>query len=336
MNSPSISVIVPFFNIRDCVDYCVTSLLAQEYKDFELLLVDDGSTDGTGELLDKYLSDSRVRVIHKRNGGLSDARNRGVLESQGKYISFVDGDDFVSPFYLSSLVEAMGDSSNRIVMGHFITKPYSEKGDFGKISWSRPSLRVLSKFQAIKSIMYDRIQPSAWAKLASRDIYEKVKFPTGARYEEIRTIIKFTNCAQEYVELIEPIYGYVMRSGSITWSKEASIDQIIQYKFAIDTICEDALESKAVDSKAISYQRALLNVRLHSQLPEDARKSREIRTLDNESISEVRRLLFQGVLNNNNVELKNKLRFALLAICRPLYDYLYKIYKKHNKGVSGK
>ena len=101
---PLVSVIVPVYNVYPYLRDCVQSVQAQSYQNWELLLVDDGSTDGSETLCDEYAAqDARVRVLHKKNGGLSDARNAGVDAAKGEYLSFVDGDDWVSPYYIENL-----------------------------------------------------------------------------------------------------------------------------------------------------------------------------------------------------------------------------------------
>ena len=101
---PVISVIVPVYNVEKYLEKCVQSVLAQTFKEIEILLIDDGSKDASGRLCDQYaLKDGRIRVIHKENGGLSDARNRGIMEARGDYLSFIDGDDYIEPDMLGSL-----------------------------------------------------------------------------------------------------------------------------------------------------------------------------------------------------------------------------------------
>ena len=105
---PLVSIIVPVYNVKPYLNRCVDSLLGQSYQNMELLLVDDGSTDGSEALCDEYAAqDVRVRVLHKKNGGLSDARNAGVDAAKGEYLSFVDGDDWVSPYYIENLYRAL-------------------------------------------------------------------------------------------------------------------------------------------------------------------------------------------------------------------------------------
>ena len=112
---PLVSIIVPVYNVKPYLNRCVDSLLGQSYQNMELLLVDDGSTDGSETLCDEYAAqDARVRVLHKKNGGLSDARNAGVDAAAGEYLSFVDGDDWVSPYYIENLYRALEQAQSRV------------------------------------------------------------------------------------------------------------------------------------------------------------------------------------------------------------------------------
>ena len=108
MEQPLISIIVPVYNAEPYLDNCLDSIAAQTWENLEVWLVDDGSTDGSEALCDEYaVQDARVRVLHKKNGGLSDARNAGVNAAKGEYLSFVDGDDWVSPYYIENLYRAL-------------------------------------------------------------------------------------------------------------------------------------------------------------------------------------------------------------------------------------
>ncbi len=114
---PIISVIVPVYNVEEYIHRCIDSILAQTFKEFELILVDDGSPDQSGKICDEYaLIDSRIKVIHKKNGGLSDARNAGLEVAQGEYIGFVDSDDFIESDMYEKLLEACKENSSQIAM----------------------------------------------------------------------------------------------------------------------------------------------------------------------------------------------------------------------------
>lgn len=125
---PTISIIIPVYNVERFLQCCVDSVISQIYKDWELLLVDDGSTDGSGIMCDKYASiDNRIRVFHLKNGGPSSARNKGIIESKGIYITFIDSDDWVSPQYLSDLISANFDNENAWVVSGYRTCYYSNE-----------------------------------------------------------------------------------------------------------------------------------------------------------------------------------------------------------------
>ena len=107
-NQPLISIIIPIYNIMDCLEKCVDSCINQTYKNIEILMVDDGSTDGTAELCDRIKEkDSRIRVFHKENGGSSSARNLGIEHAKGEYLGFVDSDDFISPTMYEDLMNVI-------------------------------------------------------------------------------------------------------------------------------------------------------------------------------------------------------------------------------------
>ena len=110
MDSPIISVIVPVYNVEQYLPHCIDSILTQTFTDFEVLLIDDGSTDNSGRICDEYAKkDNRIRVFHKENGGVSSARNVGLDNAEGEFLGFVDGDDILSPVYLMILLKALED-----------------------------------------------------------------------------------------------------------------------------------------------------------------------------------------------------------------------------------
>lgn len=121
MDEQRVSIVVPVYNVERYIAKCVESLLNQDYSNYEIILVDDGSTDGSPKLCDKYANaNDNVVCLHKSNGGLSDARNYGTCHATGDYISYVDLDDYVDTDYISSMIEAMrGDSVDIVISSHF-------------------------------------------------------------------------------------------------------------------------------------------------------------------------------------------------------------------------
>ena len=114
--SKKISVIVPVYNSIECLERCVRSICAQTYQNLEILLVDDGSTDGTGELCERLSSeDQRIRVAHKKNGGASSARNVGLKMAEGEYLGFVDSDDYIEPYVYEKMARALEEGKYPVV-----------------------------------------------------------------------------------------------------------------------------------------------------------------------------------------------------------------------------
>ena len=117
---PTVSIIVPVYNAENTISRCIESILNQEYSDFELLLVNDGSTDGSGAVCDAYAArDARVRVIHKENTGVSDTRNTALDQARGTYLQFLDSDDWITPDATSSLVRAAESAQCDLVVSDF-------------------------------------------------------------------------------------------------------------------------------------------------------------------------------------------------------------------------
>ena len=177
---PLVSIIVPVYNVKPYLNRCVDSLLGQSYQNMELLLVDDGSTDGSETLCDEYAAqDARVRVLHKKNGGLSDARNAGVDAAKGEYLSFVDGDDWVSPYYIENLYRALEQAG-----ADFSASCFEEVFE-GQPVQSVPTERleafeILSREECLRRILYQEgMEVTTPTKLYKRALFEGVRYPVG-------------------------------------------------------------------------------------------------------------------------------------------------------------
>lgn len=212
-----ISVIVPVYNVEQYLDECVKSILSQTYKDFELILVDDGSTDRSGVMCDEYAEkDDRIKVIHKKNGGLSDARNSGTRVAIGETITYIDSDDAVSKRHLEYLYKMMVENDADIsVTGmkvFYKNVRQCVSDDLGKVV-------VLSRVEALEHMFYQNLlDTSACAILLRSDIAknEDNLFPIGKYHEDDFTTYKYYNMANKIVVSRTPTYYYRQRSGSIT------------------------------------------------------------------------------------------------------------------------
>ena len=331
--APLVSVVVAFYNIENCVHYCVESLLAQTFGDCEFVLVDDGSSDGTARLLDSYAKDPRVCVIHKNNGGLSDARNRGVKESRGKYITFVDGDDTVSPRYVEVLVQAMQNASCRMVLGKSKIVRYS-CAKYGDVNWNceEPSFSLAGRDEFVEKLLYGQFETSAWSKLAPRWVYEQCPFPEGMYYEEIATVASFASMLGEFVSVDSDLYGYVMRVYSTVHRKVHSALQVDDYVKAHGMLLSHARDHCPTKLDAIPYHEMLQLSRIGALLARadiEADTRHKITT----AIGRRTRNLLPIVLGDKNAPLISKIRFGLFTYAPKLYPAMIRLYEKSAKGV---
>lgn len=208
-----ISIIVPVHNEEQALPKCMESILRQTYKNLEIVLIDDGSTDGSEKLCDEYCDkDTRCITYHIEHGGLSVARNYGVTKANGEYITFIDSDDYVDEDYVEYLYYLIRDTGlNMAICQHRIKFGNGNVLDYGK-----KGKELLSSKACIERMLYhDLIDTSVWGKLYERHLFDKVQFPDGMLYEDIGTTYKlFLQCS-----LIAVGYGskytYVRRKNSI-------------------------------------------------------------------------------------------------------------------------
>ena len=215
---PKISVIIPAYNIENYIEKCVNSVLNQSFSDFEILLVDDGSKDNTPMICDKLgEKDKRITVIHKENGGLSDARNFGIRKSTGKYIAFIDGDDSVDKDYLKELhnLITMEDGIEvSIVSGVAFGEnaiPNGTKATFSKVTTSEEIVKKVS--------LCDGIDQAVWGKLFLADLWKDFEFPVGKLYEDYLTIYRILAKTHKVAYSDAQMYFYFQHSESIMHMK---------------------------------------------------------------------------------------------------------------------
>ena len=206
-----VSIIVPVYNIENYIRVCVESILAQTYESFELILVDDGSKDNSGILCDEYAAiDSRVKVIHKENGGVSSARNTGLQQAKGKWIMYVDGDDWIEPDMIESLIETAKATEADLVFGDFI-KYGANAGNKQLPSWSTDKKDSMSRYIAYS-------MTTIWGSIAKRSLYTEhsLKSPDGVSYcEDFHLIVRLCHFAKKIVNVHRPFYHYRYRPTSI-------------------------------------------------------------------------------------------------------------------------
>ncbi len=211
---PLISIIVPVFNVEKYLPECLDSILNQTYSHLEIILIDDGSTDTSGQICDEYAAkDERVRVLHKSNEGLSAARNSGLDIAVGEYFCFVDSDDYVSRELCDRVMKAFTDNDAQIIS--FGCKLVD---DGGKIIGSTESIHntVLNREDALRELVTGNINNYYWNKVYKRHIFDDIRCPAGRAWEDLATMYKLFLKADSIYTLSEELYFYRQREGSIS------------------------------------------------------------------------------------------------------------------------
>lgn len=222
-----VSVVVPVYNVEKYLDQCVKSVLNQTYRDYELILIDDGSTDSSGMICDKYTEDSRVRVVHKTNAGLGMARNSGIEIARGDYVTFLDSDDYLGKDALGILMNSVERDNADTVLGG-----YSRVLDSGTVIFSeKPELKYYNSANEVHAGFFpklmgslpqkkDSFRPSVWNAVYSMCIIREhnIRFPSEREYiaEDIIFDIDYYRFAQKVAVVPSSEYFYRVTPGSLT------------------------------------------------------------------------------------------------------------------------
>lgn len=212
-----VSVIVPVYNVEKYLKRCVESILAQTYRDLEIILVDDGSKDSSGDICEELkILDPRIVVIHKENGGLSSARNAGMDIAKGEYFGFVDSDDYIEPDMFETLLTAALETKKDIACCGRIVDLFGK----GKLyQFQLAESRVYTRDEAIEEVLYlQNIDVSACDKLFKRELFDEIRYPHGRISEDAAIIFGILQKSNGVVHVGKPLYNYIFRKNSISKS----------------------------------------------------------------------------------------------------------------------
>lgn len=300
-----ISIVVPVYNVEEYLSRCVESILAQTYKNFEIILVDDGSTDNSGELCNQYEREHKeIRVIHKENGGLSDARNCGMNDARGSYITFVDSDDYIHPLYLELLVKGIQKGADFSVCD--FTEVYDGNG-IRKIEPNIVDISTINAKDGLIEILYQKFHDvAAWGILLPLSLAQKYPFPKGRIFEDLYTTYQYYLDAKMVAFVRVSLYYYFRRTDSImSIRNDTFITDLIDASNTVVENCQGYganVELAAKGKRFSNYCRLLIQPsNLKSHYPKQYNHIVEI--VKKERIT---------VLFDQNARLKNRL--AALAL----------------------
>ena len=319
---PLVSVIVPVYNVQEYLVACVASICRQNYNKLEILLIDDGSTDESGKICDSYLTqDSRIIVIHKENGGVSDARNVGISNASGEYICFVDPDDLVSENYVRCMLEQCEENNADMAVMDAIL--FEDRLPKVKNSWYETE--IWTEKECIREMLLaDKCGHAAYGKIFKREMWTNFRFPKGQIYEDYSTIYKVVAQGCKVIYINVPMYFYRKRSGSIMNSvineKKLSIIDISQK--VTQFICEysDDLRIYAIYRQLVIYMKALDEI-----IEYDSKKWTEYQTRIVETVTNNKE-----ILNCPFVRKSDKIKMKSLLINENIFKILYKIGNRVN------
>lgn len=313
-----ISVVIPVYNVETYLDACVRSVMKQTYSNIEIILVDDGATDNSGEMCDFYAKeDSRVKVIHKDNGGLSDARNCGIEVTKGEFITFVDSDDIVSCKYIETLYSLIKNNNADISICNCVHCFEDTDIQFSMSTY----LEVLDSDSAINNLLYQKkFLVSAWSKMYRRRFFEDVIFPVGMLYEDSAIMYKIFEKAKTIVYSNAKIYAYFHRNGSITTQKfdARNFDILI----IAEEIFDHYSNNNIIVKSAMSYY-VVAALRLYLNCPKQEKY--------NIQIKKIKKIIKKyGIIVLTDINARKKTRVGLLCyfIARP---FIKKIYGRVNR-----
>lgn len=239
MTQPLITVIVPCYNVEIFLPKCVESIIGQSYKNLEIILVDDGSPDKCGQICDDYASmDSRIRVIHKKNGGLSEARNVGIDNANGDYLIFVDSDDWLHANALEKMLNSSVENKADIVVSNFCFVKQRSNEYINAFKIKKDKL-VYNEKEALIDLFYQRnMETGAWGKLYKKELWKDIRFPIGKLFEDIPTIYKTFFLSKRIVVIPTVLYFYLLRETSImgTAFSHRKMDAIYCSKMMFDDV----------------------------------------------------------------------------------------------------
>ncbi|MCR4888556.1 MAG: glycosyltransferase [Ruminococcus sp.] len=331
--SELISVIVPVYNMEKYLNKCVNSILEQTYKNLEIILVDDGSKDSSGDMLDDLgKKDARIKVIHKPNGGLSDARNAGLDIMTGRYLTFVDSDDHIEKDYVERLYTALKKNDADISAGGIrLVFEDDEAEDTAELSGEN-SEATFTRYEAVRRALKMSINQGAWGKLYKSELFSSIRYPKGKIYEDIAIWYRLLISSDKVTVFDHKIYNYLIRSGSIMRSEfnGKQLDEIEAVDEEMDYTESVYPELRNLTSARRIYSYLSVLKKMSKCKDRDKYKDR-VKALRKRCIE-----LSRGLLADSEVPLTMKIKIMAIRCGTPVFLMVQSVADMRNPEISHK
>lgn len=335
-----VSIIIPVFNVAELLGRCVDSVFAQTYQNLEIILINDGSTDSSGELCDIYAQrDPRVRVIHQTNQGLSAARNTGLAIASGEFVSFIDSDDVVAPTLIEHLLDLCLVYHTDLSICSFVefssVMPLADTA----LPSNADDIRLASTLDTLNGMLLDQgFTVSAWGKLYARSIFQGVRFPVGRLYEDVGTTYRLVLQCDKIAISNAPLYFYYQNPASIT-QQPFSMKKLDLISLT-DQMCDD-LESWA-KTKPIATQQKITCLsrerRIHARFsvlrqivlapaPATQEEHRELLTTERDIVKYIRENR-RYITKNPLATARDKIALRSLQLGLPIFKKAWQFYQR--------
>lgn len=320
MKAALISVIVPVYNVEKYLHKCINSILNQTYKNLEIILIDDGSTDNSGKICDEYaLKDNRIKVIHKENGGLSSARNAGLDICSGDYIGFVDSDDYIAEdMYEYLYVNLIKNNADVAMCNYWIENNLNtEIADSSLEKFILNNKSNILKFHLEHGMFFP-----VWNKIFKKEIIKNIKFPIGLNAEDVFILIDWINNCNKIVFGNDCKYFYLKRETSL-YNRPANknlFDEVIAFKKIMSYINNNLefIENVEITRKWLieSYRFSLDRILFKSNVNKFKNEK--------EKIINVLKRNFIFISKNRYISFKSKILYLIIIVDCKIYFYLKK------------
>jgi len=333
VDEPLISIIVPIYKVENYIRCCIDSILNQTYRNLEIILVDDGSPDNCPGICDEYKGiDKRIKVIHKKNGGLSSARNAGLDIASGQYIGLIDSDDFIE----SDMYEALYAASEKYNADISVCGRYIVEGNRITSYSDTEEPKVYNRYQALRQIVlddfYNGINNYAWDKLYKKSLFDNIRYPEGKHFEDIFTTYKLFSISSKIVHIQSPKYYYLQREDSIIGSTNTASrydyymanTQCLEFIKKVEPLLTDVCDSQLIDKLFLSINDMLISDYKRNKYTDEK----------NEILNKFKQFSLERLKNLDEIGSKRKLSLSFIYKYPDLYSFIYPRYKLGKKNIK--